>query len=56
MVLMRSFARVDKEGRILIPKNIQRLADLREGKLVEIKVQGPSGAPFVVINKRTTPH
>jgi len=52
MALMRAFAKVDKEGKIPIPSNIRREADLKEGQLVEIKVSGPNGAQYIVIHKR----
>ena len=52
MALMRVFARVDKEGKIPIPKNIQRKVDLKEGQLVEIKLAGTNRAYHIVINKR----
>jgi len=54
MVLMRGFARVDKEGRIPIPKNMRRETELKEGQLVELKVQGTANAQFLVVRKRTT--
>jgi len=52
MALMRAFARVDKEVKISIPKNIQRETDLKEGQLVEIKVSGQNRAQFITIHKR----
>ena len=55
MTLMRGFTRVDKDGRIPIPKNMRREAELGEGQLVELKVQGPANAQFVVVRKRTSP-
>jgi len=55
MTLMRAFAKVDKEGKIPIPNNIRREADLKEGQLVELKVSGPSQGQFIVIHKRQNP-
>ena len=52
MALMRTFAKVDKQGKISIPGNIRREVDLKEGQLVEIKVSGPNRAQFIVIHKR----
>jgi len=52
MTLMRGFAKMDKEGKISIPNNIRREADLKEGQLVEIKLSGPNRAQFIVIHKR----
>jgi len=55
MTLMRAFAKVDKGGKISIPSNIRREADLKEGQLVELKVSGPNRAQFIVIHKRQSP-
>lgn len=55
MTLMRGFARVDENGRIPVPMNMRRQAQLKEGQLVELKVQGPAHAEFIVIRKRATP-
>ena len=52
MALMRAFAKVDKEGKIPIPSNIRREADLKEGQVVEIKVSGPNRAQYIIIHKR----
>lgn len=52
MTLMRVFSRVDDEGRILIPKNVQRETGLKPGQLVEIKVTGVRDAQNIVVHKR----
>lgn len=52
MALMRAFSRVDKDGKIPIPTNIRREADLKEGQTVEIKVSGQNRAQFITIHKR----
>lgn len=52
MSFMRGFSKVDKEGRIIIPKNMRRRAHLEEGHLVEIKLQGPDLAQYVSIRAR----
>jgi len=52
MALMRTFAKVEKDGKISIPDNIRREIDLKEGQLVEIKVSGPNRAQHIVIHKR----
>lgn len=52
MSLVRGFSRVDKEGRIAIPNNIRREASLEEGRLVEIKLQGPDLAQYITIKAR----
>ena len=55
MALMRGFARVDEKGRVPIPKNMRRETELKEGQLVELKVQGTANAQFLVIRKKTSP-
>ena len=40
MTLMRVFSKVDKEGKVAIPGNIQREAGLKEGQLLELKIVG----------------
>ena len=52
MTLMRAFAKVDKDGKIPIPTNIRREADLKEGQMVEIKVSGQNRAQFITIHRR----
>ena len=52
MALMRGFSRVDKEGKIPIPSNIRREAELKAGQLVEIKVSGQNRAQFITIHRR----
>jgi bifunctional DNA-binding transcriptional regulator/antitoxin component of YhaV-PrlF toxin-antitoxin module len=52
MTLMRAFSRVDKEGKIAIPGNIQREAELKEGQLVELKIVGASAKKSVLITAR----
>lgn len=37
-VLMRAFARVDKDGKLEIPTNVRREAGLQPGQMVEVKV------------------
>lgn len=44
MALVKALSKVDKDGRIAIPKNIRKAAGLKEGQLVEIKVQGSRSA------------
>jgi len=55
MALMRGFSKVDKEGRIPVPKNIRREANLKEGQLVEVKLQGPGLAQYITIKARRQP-
>ena len=52
MTLMRSLSRVDKEGKIKLPGNIQRAADLKEGQLVELKIVGASRKKNILISAR----
>ena len=52
MAVMRGFSRVDKEGKIPIPSNIRREAQLQEGTTVEIKVQGVQAAQHIVVRRR----
>lgn len=52
MTLMRIFSKVDEEGRIFIPSNVQREAGLKPGQLVEIKVTGVQKAQYIVIHRR----
>jgi len=52
MTLMRAFSKVDKEGRIKIPGNIQRAAELKEGQLVELKIAGASRKKSVLVTSR----
>jgi len=40
MTLMKAFSRVGKEGKIKMPGNIRRVAGLKEGQLVELKIVG----------------
>ncbi len=52
MTLMRAFSKVDKEGKIQLPGNIQRVADLKEGQLVELKIVGASKKKGILITSR----
>ncbi len=54
MTLMRAFSKVDKEGKIKLPGNIQREADLKEGQLVELKIVGASRKKNVLITGRSS--
>jgi hypothetical protein len=50
--LMRVFAKVDHEGKISLPTNIQREMEIQEGQLVEIKVSGSGKRKTLVIVPR----
>jgi len=52
MTLMRTFSRVDKAGKIKLPGNIQRAADLKEGQLVELKIVGASRKKNILVSAR----
>ena len=52
MTLMRAFTRLDKEGRIKLPGNIQRAAELKEGQLIELKIIGASGKKNILVSAR----
>jgi bifunctional DNA-binding transcriptional regulator/antitoxin component of YhaV-PrlF toxin-antitoxin module len=52
MTLMRAFSKVDKGGKIQLPGNIQRAAELKEGQLVELKIVGASRKKNVLVSAR----
>jgi len=54
MTLMRAFSKVDKDGRIKLPNNIQRAAQLKEGQLVELKITGASKKKDVLISAKSS--
>ena len=54
MTLMRAFSKVDKDGKIALPGNIQRAADLKEGQLVELKIVGASRKKNILVSGRDT--
>jgi hypothetical protein len=52
MSLLRMFAKVDHEGKISLPTNIQREMGMQEGQLIEIKVNGSGKHKALVIVPR----
>jgi bifunctional DNA-binding transcriptional regulator/antitoxin component of YhaV-PrlF toxin-antitoxin module len=52
MTLMRAFSKVEKDGEIKLPANIQRAAGLKEGQLVELKILGASAKKSILITAR----
>lgn len=52
MTLMRAFSKVDKDGKIKLPGNIQRAAELKEGRLVELKITGTTRKKSVLVTSR----
>ena len=53
MALIRTFARVDAEGKIQLPRNIRLALGLKEHDVVEMKVGGPSKSQRVIVSKRS---
>ena len=54
MTLMRAFSKIDKDGKIKLPGNIQREAGLREGQLVELKIVGASKKKNILVSARNS--
>jgi len=52
MTLMKAFSKVEKDGEIKLPANIQRAAGLKEGQLVELKILGASAKKSILITAR----
>ena len=50
MTLMRTFSKVEKDGKIKLPGNIQRAAGLKEGQLIELKIVGASRKKNVLVS------
>ena len=50
MTLMRAFSKVDKDGKIKLPGNIQRETGLKENQLVELKIVGTSRKKNVLVS------
>ena len=54
MTLMRAFSKVDKDGKIKLPNNIQRAAQIKEGQLVELKITGASKKKNVLLSAKSS--
>jgi hypothetical protein len=52
MSLLRTFAKVDHEGKISLPTNIQREMGMREGQLLELKINGSGKRKTLLIVPR----
>jgi len=52
MILVRAFSKVEKDGKIKLPGNIQRAADLKEGQLVELKIVGASRKKNILVSAK----
>lgn len=50
--LIKSFARVDSKGRVLLPGNIRRALEIKENQLLELKIIGTSRNRNLLISKR----
>ena len=53
MTLMRAFSKLDKDGKIKLPGNIQRAAELKEGQSVELKIVGASRKKNILLSARS---
>jgi bifunctional DNA-binding transcriptional regulator/antitoxin component of YhaV-PrlF toxin-antitoxin module len=49
MHLLRMFAKVDHEGKISLPRDIQRELGMSEGQLLELKISGSGKRKTLVI-------
>lgn len=54
MTLMRAFSKIDKDGKIKLPGNIQREAGFKEGQLVELKIVGASKKKNILVSARNS--
>ena len=52
MTLMRTFSKVEKDGKIKLPGNIQRAAGLKEGQLIELKIVGVSRKKNILLSAK----
>jgi hypothetical protein len=52
MNLLRMFAKVDHEGKISLPRHIQREMGMCEGQLLELKISGSGKRKTLVIVPR----
>ncbi len=49
MALIRAFSKVEKDGTIRLPGNIQQAADLKVGQLIELKIVGASKKKNILV-------
>jgi len=54
MTLMRVFSKVDKEGSIKLPGNIQKAAAFKIGQLVELKIVGAGKKKNILLTARNS--
>jgi len=52
MTLMKAFSKVEKDGKIKLPANIQRAAGIKEDQLVELKIIGTSANKSILLTAR----
>lgn len=52
MTLVKAFSKIDKDGKIKLPGNVQRATGLKEGQLVEMKIVGATRKKSVLITSR----
>jgi len=50
---MRAFSKVGKDGKIKLPGNIQRAAQLKEDQVVELKITGASKKKNILISAKS---
>jgi bifunctional DNA-binding transcriptional regulator/antitoxin component of YhaV-PrlF toxin-antitoxin module len=50
MTLMRTFTRVEKDGKIKLPHNIQRETGIKKGQLVELKIVGVNRKKNILVS------
>ncbi len=53
MTLIRTFARIDEEGKLSLPMNIKKFAGLTDGEVVELKLIASNRK--VMISKKKGP-
>ena len=56
MPLVRTYSKIDEEGRIHLPSNVRRMTGIAPGERVEIRLQGPHQRPWIVIHRRASSH
>jgi len=52
MPFIRGFSKVDKDGKIKLPRNILREAGLKEGQLIELHIVGAGGKKNILASAR----
>jgi bifunctional DNA-binding transcriptional regulator/antitoxin component of YhaV-PrlF toxin-antitoxin module len=51
-MLTRIFARVDNEGKIIIPPNFQKETGLKKGQLIELRIVGAGKKKILAVSAR----